>query len=134
MACRRILEAKYKLGLFENPYLRLGSQPVDREKYRSLALEAARKSIVLLKNDRNVLPLEKDAKAELNEYQKALKESKRKYEKTVNGVFDSDFWCAFAFRDREECEEFLKELGFNPKEKYFNGRDLLKKIRSMTKM
>lgn len=77
--------------------------------------------------------LEKDAKAELNEYQKALKESKRKYEKTVNGVFDTDFWCAFAFKDREECEEFLKELGFNPKEKYFNGRDLLKKIRSMTK-
>ena len=65
VACRRILEAKYKLGLFENPYLRLGSQPVDREKYRSLALEAARKSIVLLKNDRNVLPLEKDAKVAL---------------------------------------------------------------------
>ena len=65
VACRRILEAKYKLGLFENPYLRLGGQPVDREKYRSLALEAARKSIVLLKNDHNVLPLEKDAKVAL---------------------------------------------------------------------
>lgn len=65
IACRRILEAKYKLGLFENPYLRLSGKPVEREKYRDLALEAARKSIVLLKNDRNVLPLAKDAKVAL---------------------------------------------------------------------
>ncbi len=65
VACRRILEAKYRLGLFKNPYLRLESKPVDREKYRSLALEAARKSIVLLKNDRNVLPLKKDTKVAL---------------------------------------------------------------------
>lgn len=65
VACRRILEAKYKLGLFKDPYLRLGSEPVAREKYRSLALEAARKSIVLLKNDHNVLPLKKDARVAL---------------------------------------------------------------------
>ncbi len=65
IACRRILEAKYKLGLFENPYLRLSGKPVEREKYRDLALVAARKSIVLLKNDRNVLPLAKDAKVAL---------------------------------------------------------------------
>ena len=65
IACRRVLEAKYKLGLFGNPYLRLSGKPVEREKYRDLALEAARKSIVLLKNDRNVLPLAKDAKVAL---------------------------------------------------------------------
>lgn len=65
VACRRILEAKYKLGLFEDPYLRLCSEPVAREKYRSLALEAARKSIVLLKNDHNVLPMKKDARVAL---------------------------------------------------------------------
>lgn len=65
VACRRILEAKYRLGLFRNPYLRLESKPVDREKYRSLALEAARKSIVLLKNDHNILPLKKNTKVAL---------------------------------------------------------------------
>lgn len=65
IACRRVLEAKYKLGLFGNPYLRLSGKPVEREKYRDLALEAARKSIVLLKNDRNVLPLAKEAKVAL---------------------------------------------------------------------
>lgn len=77
--------------------------------------------------------IEKDAKAELNEYQKALKDSKRKYEKTINGVFDSEFWCAFAFRDRDECESFLKEFGLDPNEKYFNGVDFLKQLRKITK-
>ncbi len=65
IACRRILEAKYKLGLFENPYLRLSEEPVDREKYRALALEAARKSIVLLKNGNDILPLAKDTRVAL---------------------------------------------------------------------
>ena len=65
IACRRILEAKYKLGLFENPYLRLSENPVDREKYRALALEAARKSIVLLKNGNDILPLAKDTRVAL---------------------------------------------------------------------
>lgn len=64
-ACRRILEAKYRLGLFRDPYLRLSGKPVESGKYRTLALEAARKSIVLLKNEGGVLPLERDAKIAL---------------------------------------------------------------------
>ena len=60
-AVRRILRIKFALGLFEHPY----TDP-DREKsvllaneHRQLAREAARKSIVLLKNDQNLLPLSK---------------------------------------------------------------------------
>jgi beta-glucosidase len=60
-AVRRILRIKFALGLFEHPY----ADP-DREKsvllaneHRQLAREAARKSIVLLKNDQNLLPLSK---------------------------------------------------------------------------
>lgn len=58
-AVRRVLRAKFNLGLFENPYV----EPNDaafwnsHEDHRELALEAARKSAVLLKNDNNVLPL-----------------------------------------------------------------------------
>ena len=58
-AVRRVLKAKFQLGLFENPY----AIPEDAakinlsEEHRQLALEAARKSVVLLKNDKNVLPL-----------------------------------------------------------------------------
>lgn len=68
-ACRRILEAKYKLGLFEDPYRyndesRPAKDILSKEN-RALAREAARKSFVLLKNDNNVLPLKKDAKIAL---------------------------------------------------------------------
>lgn len=60
-ACRRILEAKYKLGLFTDPYRgcteeRVGNEILTPEHLR-LAREAAERSFVLLKNDRDTLPL-----------------------------------------------------------------------------
>lgn len=74
--------------------------------------------------------LEKDTKMELNEYQKALKESKRKYEKTMEGVFDSEFWFAVAFKDRESKESFLKEFGIDKLgDKYIDGGKLAKILR-----
>lgn len=60
-ACRRILEAKYKLGLFDNPYRGItggaGTRVSSAEKFE-LNREAALKSIVLLKNDGRTLPLD----------------------------------------------------------------------------
>ncbi|MEM2480389.1 MAG: beta-glucosidase BglX [Candidatus Bathyarchaeia archaeon] len=59
---RRILKIKFKLGLFEKPYV--DPERVDRiikcEEHVKAALEIARKSIVLLKNEGNLLPLRKD--------------------------------------------------------------------------
>ena len=61
-AVRRVLRVKFLLGLFEDPY-------VDPEKaaavsrcreHRELALEAARQSVVLLKNDKGILPLQRN--------------------------------------------------------------------------
>lgn len=60
-ACRRILEAKYKLGLFEDPYRYVSEQraiqTLLKKEYRDAARDMARKSMVLLKNDKNTLPL-----------------------------------------------------------------------------
>lgn len=60
-AVRRILRVKFMLGLFENPYVNIDEIPeeLDSPEDRALALEAARKSIILLKNN-GVLPLRKD--------------------------------------------------------------------------
>ena len=62
-ACRRILEAKYKLGLFENPYRRMDEGRAKREilssDHRAAAREIAAHSFVLLKNTGQLLPLKK---------------------------------------------------------------------------
>jgi beta-glucosidase len=58
-AVARVLRLKFALGLFENPFAS-AQQAEDmpkRSEARQLALEAARKSIVLLKNDKGILPL-----------------------------------------------------------------------------
>ena len=60
-AVSRILYQKFQLGLFENPYVDAdkAARLSDTTEDRSLAAEAARRSIVLLKNDKNTLPLDR---------------------------------------------------------------------------
>ena len=62
-ACRRILEAKYKLGLFTDPYNRMNTERAIKELLsgdnRKAAREIAAHSFVLLKNNNQVLPLKK---------------------------------------------------------------------------
>lgn len=66
LACRRILEAKWKMGLFEDPFRRLDASRPAKEimtpENRKAAREIASKSFVLLKNDNQVLPLPKTGK------------------------------------------------------------------------
>ncbi|MCX8171221.1 MAG: glycoside hydrolase family 3 protein, partial [Candidatus Bathyarchaeota archaeon] len=63
-AVSRVLRAKFLLGLFDNPYVSVegASKAFDTPEDRALALEAARESIVLLKND-GILPLRRDLRA-----------------------------------------------------------------------
>ncbi len=67
-ACKRILEAKYDLGLFEDPFKYLKSSrasEVSSADKRAFAKEAAMRSFVLLKNDNQVLPLKQGQKIAL---------------------------------------------------------------------
>jgi beta-glucosidase len=63
-AVYRMLRLKFMMGLFENHYVKpeKAAKVFDLPAHRQLALETARKSIVLLKNENNVLPLSKNIK------------------------------------------------------------------------
>ncbi|MBN1292879.1 MAG: glycoside hydrolase family 3 C-terminal domain-containing protein, partial [Candidatus Latescibacteria bacterium] len=64
VSVKRLFTARFKLGMFDDPgkvpYAQIPYDVVDCKKHRELALEAARKSIVLLKNEGDVLPLSKN--------------------------------------------------------------------------
>lgn len=68
-ACRRILEAKYKLGLFDDPYRYLDKKRPAKNVYtadnRAAAREIAAETFVLLKNDNSRLPLRKQGRIAL---------------------------------------------------------------------
>jgi beta-glucosidase len=62
---RRVLQQKFRLGLFDNPYVDLDHalQTVHAKEHQDLALRAAREEIVLLKNEKNLLPLGENLKS-----------------------------------------------------------------------
>jgi len=59
-AVARVLAVKFRLGLFDDPYTDpdYAERITNGEEHRKIALEAARKAVVLLKNDKNLLPLD----------------------------------------------------------------------------
>lgn len=68
-ACRRILEAKYRLGLFDDPYKYCDpdrpARDILTDEHRSAARRIAAETFVLLKNEGNVLPLKRKGKIAL---------------------------------------------------------------------
>jgi beta-glucosidase len=66
IAVKRLFKARFKLGMFDPPllvkYSEIPYDVVDSKKHKDLAIETARKSIVLLKNENNLLPLSKNIK------------------------------------------------------------------------
>ncbi|MAU16548.1 MAG: beta-glucosidase BglX [Muricauda sp.] len=68
-ACRRVLEAKYISGLFDDPYRYLDTKRPARDiltkEHRNLARKLATRSFVLLKNENGILPIQKNKKIAL---------------------------------------------------------------------
>lgn len=66
-AVKRLFRARFKLGMFDPddrvPYARIPISTNDSKKHRQLALEAAQKSIVLLKNEKDLLPFRNDVRS-----------------------------------------------------------------------
>lgn len=62
-AVRRVLRQKFRIGLFDNPFPDVTLIPkIGVQAHRDVARQAVRESLVLLKNENNILPLKKDAR------------------------------------------------------------------------
>jgi beta-glucosidase len=121
-AVKRILHKKFELGLFDDPYKYCNEQrekaELENPEYARVAREAGRKSIVLLKNQGNLLPISRNVKtiAFIGPLVKALKQNKGSWDVEVPGV-DSNFIVS-------QWEGLQNKVGANTKLLYAKGCEI----------
>jgi len=85
---RRILREKFRLGLFDDPYLtEEGTSIIGNEQFMEKGRESQRRSLVLLKNENNLLPLAATTKIYLQGFDK---EESEKYAAATSNINDAD--------------------------------------------
>jgi beta-glucosidase len=118
-AVKRILKKKFELGLFDDPYRYCNANKekaeINNPEHAAVARDMARKSIVLLKNENNLLPLSKDVKtiAFIGPLVKEVKQNKGFWDVEVPGV-DSNFIVS-------QWEGLQNKVGSNTKLLYAKG-------------
>lgn len=118
-ACKRILEAKYDLGLFNEPYKYCNENRVKTDiltpEQLKIAREIASQTFVLLKNDNQLLPLKKDSKIAL-------------IGPLANSIYDmAGMWAVGAAHDKSVTvlQGFKNFLGENAKISYAKGCNIV---------
>lgn len=93
VSVEKILIEKFQLGLFENPYVdeSLAAQVIGNDNFKSKADEALRKSIVLLRNNNETLPLKARTKVYFETYMQNRGSSPSTVFSTENNIWDLDF-------------------------------------------
>jgi beta-glucosidase len=121
-AVRRILQKKFELGLFNDPFRYCNTEREQKElynpEYAQTAREIAAKSIVLLKNQNKLLPLSKSLKtiAFIGPLVKAVKQNKGSWDIEVPGV-DSNFIVS-------QWEGLVNKVGAGTKLLYAQGCEI----------
>jgi beta-glucosidase len=127
-AVRRILEKKFELGLFDDPFKYCNAErekaELNNPEHAKAARLMAEKSIVLLKNQNNILPLSKNIKtiAFIGPLVKAVKQNKGYWDVDVPGV-DSNFIVS-------QWEGLVNKVDANTKLLYAKGCDIEGKDKS----
>ncbi|MBS1489057.1 MAG: glycoside hydrolase family 3 C-terminal domain-containing protein [Bacteroidetes bacterium] len=111
ISVRRILRDKFKVGLFDNPYVDVlkAKQTVGREDFRLKGMEAQRRSVVLLKNGKTekILPLKTGIKIYTEGMDKTIA---AKYATVVNQPNEADFAIVRVATPYQPCEGFIEKL------------------------
>jgi beta-glucosidase len=88
ISVKRVLREKFRLGLFDDPYLKAENAAiVGKEVFMEKGRESQRKSLVLLKNGDNILPLKPETKVYLQGFNEA---ETKKYAKVLSSLKDAD--------------------------------------------
>ena len=121
ISVRRILRDKFRLGLFENPYVDTENLSIVANKdFVEKGKESQRKSMVLLKNEENILPIKKGVKIYVEGIDKSITE---KYTNVVSTSEEADYIILrlrtpFDTRDKYFLEQFFHQgtLSFTEEE------------------
>ncbi|MGC6422516.1 MAG: glycoside hydrolase family 3 N-terminal domain-containing protein [Flavobacteriaceae bacterium] len=118
LSVRRILRDKFKLGLFDNPYLPESNVSLlNRKENQIKGIEAQQKALVLLKNKDEILPLKKGVKVYIEGFENP--ESIQPYAKRVSRPEEADFVLLKLPEPFEPRSEFLMERFMKQGRLYF---------------
>lgn len=129
---RRILREKFRLGLFDNPYLDpAGVKIINNASFAAKGIEAQQKSLVLLKNDAKILPLKNTTKIFLKGFNK---EETKGLKNVVNNIETADvIVLKIGTPQNAGSEKYILQKLFNLGSLAFNEKEearLLKIIQS----
>jgi beta-glucosidase len=129
---RRILKEKFRLGLFDHPYIDpKGIKVINNANFAAKGIEAQQKSLVLLKNDDHILPLKSNTKIFLQGF---IKEETKDYTNVVKNVESADvIVLKIGTPDNVGSEKYILQKLFNHGSLAFTEKEearLLKIIQS----
>lgn len=118
---RRIMRDKFKLGLFDNPYITVeGLSIIGNNDFIQSGIEAQRKSMVLLKNDHQILPLKKETKIYVEGFDK---DGVKDFGTVVNSPDKADVILLKLEEPFEKRNEYLLETFFKQGRLYYTDKE-----------
>ena len=126
---RRILKDKFRLGLFDDPYLDMNALSVfENDSYRQKGIEAQKRSLVLLKNESQILPLAKGVKI----YVHGIAEDvAMQFSELVSNPADAEFIVQKLTTPFDPRKEYILERFFNQGRLNFNEKEKARYLKLM---
>jgi beta-glucosidase len=119
---RRVLRDKFRLGLFDNPFVKIGDLwMVGHEDIQKLGRIAQQRSLVLLKNEKKTLPLRNQPKVYLSNFEAA---AVSQFATVVSSPEEADFIIQKLYTPFDEREEFMLEKFFHQGRLHFTPEEL----------
>lgn len=121
---KRILKDKFRLGLFDDPYVSTTNGSVfENEEFARKGKEAQRRSLVLLKNENNMLPLKNDLKIYVQGIEKEIVE---KYTSVVDDPSQADVNILKLYTPYDPRSTYVLERFFHQGRLHFNEEEISK--------